>query len=134
MTKKRTFFLVILLLSLDLTKDLLDSRIAGVRIDPYVVGMSTAKEMLGEYDINISSISAVFGDDLILVFPYFLHLKLLACDYPDCHALAGHLNASDVNRLISCLSSYAHMSKGVFESSQGRLPSELVSSHVILIL
>ena len=79
--------------------------------------MSGTKEMLGEYDINISSKSAVFGYDFILVFPYFLHLKLLACDYSDCHALAGHLNASDVNRLISCLSSYANMSKRVFESS-----------------
>jgi len=50
----RTLFLVILLLNLDLTKDLLDSRIACIRIDPYIVSMSGTKEMLGEYDINIS--------------------------------------------------------------------------------
>ena len=39
MTKKALFW-AILLLRLDFTKELLDSRIAGIRIDPYIVSMS----------------------------------------------------------------------------------------------
>jgi len=127
-------FLVFIILRLDLTKDLLDSRIAGIRIDPYIVSMSGTNKMLREYEVNISSISALLGDNLVLVFPKSLYLKRLACDYADCDALTGHLNASDVNRLISYLSSYAHMSKGGFESAHSGLPSEPVNSFVVLAL
>ena len=94
--------------------------------------MSGTKEMLEEYDVNISSISAMLGDDLILVFPKSLYIQKLACDYPDCDALTVHLNASYVNRLISCLSSYAHMSKGFIERPPGRCSSEPVSGFVML--
>jgi hypothetical protein len=48
-----------------------------------MVGMSATEEMLGEYDVNMPSISAVLGDDLVLVFPDFLYGKVLACDYSD---------------------------------------------------
>ena len=99
-----------------------------------MVGMSCAKKMLKEYDVNISLIFAVLGNYLVLVFPKPLYLQQLACDYSDCDALTGHLNASDVNRLISSLSSYAHTSKRSFESSHSGLTSEPVGGLVVLAL